>query len=331
MALQELVASLPVDFKAPIFIVQHLSPTSTSLMPQILSRAGSLRAVHPKDGDPIEEGHIYLAPPDHHMLVEEDRILIKRGPKENRFRPSIDALFRSAAYNYGSRVIGIVLTGLLNDGTSGMWSVKRLGGLGIIQQPQDAAYPSMPTSVLEYVAVDYISPLTDIGPLLCQLTQEQVLPTPEIPMDELDRLKLEVSIAAQGDGFNMGILKMGELSPLTCPECSGVLVRFDENHLIRYRCHTGHAFTASALLSEVTKSVEDSLWKTLRGLEETIILLEQSNKHFAEVGNITVADQFLKKSQETQETAQSIRKLIFFKQEQLSEEGLVEKASDKSY
>ncbi len=159
LALQELVASLPVGFKVPIFIVQHIPPTSTSMMPQILSRVGLLKAVHPRDGDPIEEGHIYLAPPDHHMLVERDRILIKKGPKENRFRPSIDALFRSAAYNYGSRVIGIVLTGLLDDGTSGMWSVKRLGGLGIVQQPQDAAYPSMPASVLEYVDVDYVSPL----------------------------------------------------------------------------------------------------------------------------------------------------------------------------
>ncbi len=148
-------------------------------------------------------------------------------------------------------------------------------------------------------------------------------------MDELDRLKLEVSIAAQGDGFNMGILQMGQLSPLTCPECNGVLVRFDEGRIIRYRCHTGHAFTASALLSEVTKSVEDSLWKTLRGLEETIMLLEQSNKYFTDTGNTAVADQFSKKSKETRELAQSIRELTFFKQEQLSEEGLVEKAVEE--
>ena len=328
MALRELVASLPADFQASIFVVQHVSPSSPSILPQILSRAGPLEAVHPQDGDPIETGRIYVAPPDHHMLVEDDRILIKKGPKENRFRPSIDALFRSAAYNYGPRVIGVVLTGLLNDGTSGMWSVKRLGGVGIIQQPEDAEYPSMPASVLEYVAVDYILPLTQIGSLLNELIQNPAPPAPELNMDELERFKLEVGIAAQGDAFNMGVLKMGDFSPFACPECSGTLVRFEEGRLIRYRCHTGHAFTSSALLSEVTKSVEDSMWKTLRGLEETIMLLEQTSKQFADFGNAAAADEFLKKSNDTRELAQTIRKLTY-KQEKFSEESVAEQAEDE--
>jgi len=147
-ASQDLVASLPEDFDAAIFVVLHVAAHSPSFLPNILKASGALVAVHPNDGEAIASGRIYVAPPDHHLLIEGNRVLVKKGPKENRFRPSIDALFRSAAYTFGPRVIGVVLTGMLNDGTSGMWSVKRLGGVGIIQEPAEALYPSMPASVL---------------------------------------------------------------------------------------------------------------------------------------------------------------------------------------
>ncbi len=161
-ALKTLAAALPADFGATLFVVLHVSPHSPSYLPDILNYADPLKATHPRDGEPIQRGHIYVAPPDHHLLIEYDQVLVKKGPKENRFRPSIDALFRSAAYNYGSRVIGVVLTGMLDDGTSGLWSVKRMGGLGIIQQPDDAPYASMPDSVLQYVEVDYQVPITGL-------------------------------------------------------------------------------------------------------------------------------------------------------------------------
>ncbi|GAB3018001.1 chemotaxis protein CheB [Spirosoma pulveris] len=256
VALKELVGSLPSDFNATIFIVQHVAAYATSMLPEILNHAGPLEAVHPADGDTIRSGMIYIAPPDHHLLVEHNRVLVKKGPKENRFRPSIDALFRSAAYNFGERTIGIVLTGLLDDGTSGMWSIKRLGGIGIVQKPEDAEYSSMPASVLEYVDIDYAVPLANIGALLCQLTTEEY-PQSELNISpkEEEILKKEVLIASQKNAFEMGILDMGDLSPFTCPECAGVLVRFREGKLIRYRCHTGHAYTAGALLAEVDKSI----------------------------------------------------------------------------
>src|SRR3954463_2702932 len=157
-ALMGLMKTLPADLNASIFIVLHLPPYSPSHLPEILTKNGPFKAVHPLDGEQIQPGRIYVAPPDHHMLVENSRIVVKKGPKENRFRPSIDALFRSAAYSYGARVIGVVLTGLLDDGTSGMWSVKRLGGISVIQLPEDALYPSMPESVQKHVEVDYSVP-----------------------------------------------------------------------------------------------------------------------------------------------------------------------------
>ena len=318
-ALKALAAALPPDCNATIFVVQHVSPHSPSYLPDILNHAGPLKAVHPKDGEPIQRGHIYIAPPDHHLLVEYDQVIVKKGPKENRFRPSIDALFRSAAYSYGARVIGVVLTGLLDDGTSGMWSVKRLGGVGVIQKPDDALYPSMPDNVLQHVEVDYQVPIADMAPLLCRLITETVPDKLELPLTELERLETEVNIAAQDNAFEMGILNLGELTPLTCPECNGALVSIKEGKLIRYRCHTGHAYTASALLADVTRSVEDSFWKAIRSLEEAIMLLEQSARQFAEGGNPAAAERFYQKARESRERAARTREFIF-SQEAISED-----------
>lgn len=313
-ALKQIVAALPADFEASIFVVLHIAPYSPSYLPGILTATSRLKAVHPTDGEIVKPGHIYVAPPDHHMLVEHDQVIVKRGPKENRFRPSIDALFRSAAYTYGPRVIGVILTGMLDDGTSGMWSVKRLGGISIVQEPFEAAYPSMPENVLTHVDVDYRLPIEDITPLLCALIRESVPDSPTLAPDELERLETEVNIAAQDIAFDMGILDMGELTPLTCPECNGALISIKEGKLIRYRCHTGHAYTASSLLAETTKVVEESFWKAIRSLEETVILLEQSGRHFAEGGNEEAADQFFEKARKTRE--------YLFKQEQLSEDSM---------
>ncbi len=318
-ALKDLVSSLPGDFSAAIFVVQHLSPNTKSFLPEILSKAGKLPVGHPADGESIQMGRIYIAPPDHHLLIEQDRVVVKKGPKENRFRPSIDALFRSAAYTYGPRVIGVVLTGLLNDGTSGMWSVKRMGGISIIQQPEDAMYPSMPGNVLEYVDVDHSVPMSEMGNLLSQLTAEAASDVPQLSQEEWHRLESEVKIASQENAFDVGVMKLGELTPFTCPECSGVLVSFKEGKLIRYRCHTGHAFTASTLLAEVTKEVEDTLWSAVRGLEETIMLLEQTSNHFAEFGDAETARQFADRAKEVRDRSRKLHEFTF-QQEQFSEE-----------
>lgn len=310
-ALKELVSTLSADFGASIFIVQHLSPHSPSFLPDILTHAGPLKAVHPRDGESIRPGQIYVALPDHHLLVEHDRMIVKKGPKENRFRPSIDALFRSAAYTYGPRVIGVVLTGMLNDGTSGMWSIKRLGGLTIIQEPDEALYPSMPDSVREYVDVDYSVPMAEMAQLLNRLTQEEVSEKPTLSDEEKTRMEAEINIAAEENAFEMGIIDLGELTPLTCPECHGSLVSIKEGKLIRYRCHTGHAYTAGSLLAEVTKTVDEALWQGVRGFEETILLLDQSAKQFAEAGNQKAAQEFTEKSRQTREKSRRLHEFIY--------------------
>jgi two-component system, chemotaxis family, protein-glutamate methylesterase/glutaminase len=319
-ALTEFVKHLPKDFGGSIFIVLHISPYSPSYLPSILTQAGFLEATHPKDGEKIKKSHIYVAPVDHHMLLEDTSILVKKGPKENRFRPSVDALFRSAAYVFGPRVIGIILTGLLNDGTSGLWSIKRLGGVTIVQDPDDADYPSMPTNALEYVEADHVLPVTQMGQLVSNLTkQRKKSPKPKITKRERELLKMEVVIARQDNAFEMGILDMGVLTPFTCPECHGVLVKLVEGKTIRFRCHTGHAFTASALLSEVTKKIEDSLWQAMRGLEETSMLLNEIGNHFTKQGQRDVASMFTKKGEVTAQKAKVIHDYVFT-QEQLSED-----------
>lgn len=309
-ALKEIAGLLPANMEASVFIVQHVSPDSISLLPRILSHGGKLKAVHPEDGEVIQRGYIYIAPPDRHMLIEGDHILIKKGPKENRFRPSVDALFRSAAYNYGPRVIGVVLTGMLDDGTSGMWSVNRLGGICVVQQPEDAAYPAMPLNVLEYVRPDHVVPLSAIPGLLIELVQTPVDDEEPDQLPDLEKMKIEIDIAAQKNAFEKGILEMGDLTPLTCPECHGVLVKLTEGTLIRYRCHTGHSFHSSSLLAGNVESVEMKLWEALKNFEEIAVLLEQSAGEFEQSSNVNAASDCLAKSKKVRNKAKKLHDFI---------------------
>jgi len=284
-ALKELVKSFNKDLAASIFIVQHLAADKVSYLPEILSRHGPLPAKHPQDGEQIKKGVIYIAPPDHHMVIENNHILIKRGPKENNFRPAVDVTMRSAAYWYGSRVIAAVLTGYLNDGSSGLWSVEQARGVTIVQSPEDSSYPDMPRNALERVDAGYILPLKDIGPLITQLTGQPAVPS-QIEDDLLrTRMKAEIEIAAQENALLKGINKMGERTELTCPECGGTLTSFQEGANVRYRCHTGHGFSSSALWSGITESVETKLWQAMRSMEEGILFLEQAVTHCEMSGN----------------------------------------------
>jgi two-component system chemotaxis response regulator CheB len=284
-ALRTLVAGLPRDLPAAVFVVIHLPPYSPSMLPHVLTAAGTLPATHPTDGEEFRNGNIYVAPPDHHLLIEDGRVLVRQGPRENRLRPSVDALFRSAAYVHGPRVIGLVISGVLDDGTSGLWSIKRLGGTAIVQDPDDAMHPEMPRSAIEQVEVDHVRPAAALGALLGELAGTEVAERPAIPQEQLERLGREIDIAARGGAFDTQLTSWGELAPFTCPDCHGALVKFAEGSLLRFRCHIGHAFSPRALLAGITEGVEDTLGQALRGLEEQTSILEYLGEHFRTSGH----------------------------------------------
>jgi two-component system, chemotaxis family, protein-glutamate methylesterase/glutaminase len=310
--LREVVAQLPADLPAPVFVVMHLPANHKSYLPDILSNTGPLPALHPEDKARIAAGSIYVAPPDHHLLIDDGSVAVKRGPKENGFRPSIDALFRSAAYSYGPGAIGVVLSGALNDGTSGLWSIKRLGGIAIVQEPDQARYPSMPRSALEYVDADYQVHSSEIGPLLTQLTQEQ--PTQEEMAghgmeEDLRRLAIETQLAAGVNVPEKTVLELGSLTQFTCPECKGSLIKIAEGGVFRFRCHTGHGFTAGALLADLMETIDAQLWQTIRGLQEASMLLEHIGRHMQENGGSMQAEVFLAKARELNQQSSQFQRI----------------------
>jgi two-component system chemotaxis response regulator CheB len=306
-ALERLVSRLPADLPAAVFVVWHLSPGIKSVLPSVLSRAGPLRACNPEDGDPIVPGRIYVAPSDHHLLVERGYVRVTRGPKENRFRPAVDPLFRSAAYMYGPRVIGVVLSGALDDGTAGLWTIKLRGGTAIVQEPSEALHRSMPLNALENVAVDYKLPAAEIGELLGALSRQEATGEPDIPLQERRKLEHETRIAAEKDALEEHIMSFGELSPFTCPECHGVLTELKEGSIVRFRCHTGHAFSSDTLLNSITEQAEERLWDAIRVLDETVMMLNAMGERFARAGNTRTAEQCFDKAREAHERSKPLR------------------------
>jgi two-component system chemotaxis response regulator CheB len=326
-ALERLVAGLPRDLPAALFVVWHLSPGVRSVLPNVLMRAGSLPAAAPRDGDSIERGRIYVAPNDHHMLLERGYIRIAKGPKENRFRPAVDPLFRSAAYLYGTRVIGVVLSGALDDGTAGLWAIKLRGGTAVVQDPEDAGHRSMPLNALDNVEVDYKLPVADIGPLLGRLTREQAAPEPLLAAGERDKMEAEVKIAREADPRLEDVfLKHGELSPFTCPECHGVLSMIRDGSIMRFRCHTGHAVSSGTLLEAASEEVERRLFDAVRALDETIMLLNQLGEEYAKKGNIAAAEQCFNRARDAYERSRPIREAAI-ENEELSSDAVRQQAS----
>jgi two-component system, chemotaxis family, protein-glutamate methylesterase/glutaminase len=323
-ALRELVAALPEDFQASVFIVWHMSPSVRSILPQLLGQDGPLEAAFANDREPILPRRIYVAPPDHHMLLETGYVRVTKGPKENRFRPAVDPLFRSAAYVYGPRAIGVVLSGGLDDGTAGLWTIKLRGGTAIVQEPEEALVPGMPQSALNAVDVDHRATIAEIAGLLARLTREEAPEAPELPMNEKRKIESEIRIAEEAESIAKQILASGELSAFTCPECHGVLTKIREGRVLRFRCHTGHAYSANSLLTSVTESVEQLLWDALRAVDETVMLLDHLGKHFGDSGDKESQAAFLKKAEEARQRGNVIRR-VAFASELLDEEKLAER------
>ncbi len=276
-ALRTLLGELPRDFPAAVCVVIHSAPQAPGVLPHIFARTSRLPVTHPRDGDTLEPGHVYVAPPDRHLLVEPGRVRVTRGPRENRFRPAIDTLFRSAAQVFGPGAIGVVLTGSLDDGTSGLDVIKRLGGTAVVQDPEDALYPSMPQSAIAHVAVDYVVPLAQLAPLLVGLTSVPAAARPAAPVPV--EVEVEVKIAKEHNPVDAGLEQLGEPSPFACPECHGVLLQFKDRSRLRFRCHTGHAYSVDSLVAAVSEGVEESLWNAVRSLEEAGLLLQTLAAH----------------------------------------------------
>ena len=305
--MQRLVASLPKDYPAAVFVVLHLAPQGTSVLPDILSRAGSLPALHPRDGDPIRLGRIYVAPPDNHLLLEDGRVRVMRGPKENRHRPAVDPLFSSAARWYGPRVIGVVLTGSLDDGTAGLLSIKKAGGITIVQDPAEAFCGDMPRSAIDTVKVDYVRPLKQIGELLQKLLPAEVA---DNGAGKTSRLRKETRIAELDMSAIEDENRPGNPSQFACPECGGVLWELDGEEMLRFRCRVGHAYTANSLSVEQSVAAEGSLWAAMRALEEGASLAKRMAQRAARMHHSRLEKRFREHARSKMEHAEVLRQLI---------------------
>ena len=305
----KLAEKLPAGLPASVFVVLHIPPQNPSLMPEILSRSGRLKAVHPGDGEAIQQGCIYVAPPDLHLLVEQGYVHLLRGPKENRHRPAIDPLFRSAAVAYGPRVVGVVLTGSLDDGTAGLLAVKRLGGVAIVQDPADALYPSMPLNALEHVNVDYKLPVSEIGPLIAHLAYEPV--DQEGAYHVPEEMEIEMRITAMNmDALNNG-KQAGTPSVFSCPECGGVLWEIQDGELARFRCRVGHAYSIESMMAAQAEEVEEALWAALKTLEESVSLSRRLRDQASQRGQDWLAQRFEGKLRDAEQRAEMIRSVLF--------------------
>jgi two-component system, chemotaxis family, protein-glutamate methylesterase/glutaminase len=300
-ALATLVRDLPAELPASILVVLHVLASRTSGLPTILARAGKLPATAGVDGQPLERGRIYVAPPDHHMLVHDRHITLTRGPRENGHRPAVDPLFRSAARTYGPRTIGVVLSGALDDGAAGLRFVKEHGGLAVVQDPHEATYSSMPESAVATTDVDRVVPVTRMARALCDLIDEALPPSlvrEPPPHGGVDIVEADPTGKPGVDG---------PPSALTCPECGGALWEQQDGPLVRFQCQVGHVYSVDSLVDEQGRALETALWAALRSLEEHADLMRRMARRAA--GRLT-GRRFEQRAERSEEHVRLIRDTI---------------------
>jgi two-component system chemotaxis response regulator CheB len=305
-ALRELFAALPADYPAAIFVVLHVAPEAPSVLPAILNRSSKLPVSFANSNVRLRRGTIVVAPPDHHLVLEPGGAVLSRGPRENRHRPSIDVLFRSAAVAFGARVTGVVLSGMLDDGSAGLWAIKRRGGAAVVQDPDDAEYPDMPRNAMQTVAVDLSLPICDMAPALVRIAHE---PVEQAAEEAPPAMASEVRMATQNSDWMEELDRIGQRVPFTCPECGGSLWEMG-NGGPRFRCHNGHAYSLNSLASEQAIQVEAALWAGLRRLEESERLSRQMESYARARGNSRSADYHADMAQSSASHAETLRRLI---------------------
>ena len=303
-ALSVLLRGLPAELPAAVFAVLHIG--ATSHLASILQKNAGLRVCQAKNGDVIEHGTVYVAVPDTHLLVHDDHLLLRRGPRENLSRPAIDPLFRSAALTFGSRVIGVILSGALDDGTAGLRAIKRCGGLAVVQDPTEAAVHGMPASALRAVDVDYVSSVADMAELLGRLNRELAGPSPEPPFE----IRLEAAIAAQEIADMAADDQLGTPSRFTCPECHGALWEIEDGSILRYRCHTGHAFTADSVIAAQSAEIDNLIGVLFRSHQERAALMHRMSEKARADGRHDIADLFVTRARDYEASAEMMRRIF---------------------
>lgn len=309
-ALCNVVEGLGAGLPAAVLIVLHLSPYGRSSLPAILGRSTCLPASHPVDGEPIEPGRIYIAPPDRHLAIQDGRLHLSRNASENGHRPAIDVLFRSAARAFGSRVVGVVLTGNLDDGTVGLAAIKKCGGVAVVQDPGDADYPSMPESAITNVQVDHVLPLVGIGPLLNDLLR-QPLPPAEVNCGdgEVEKEPDTMGVPKPGEEDGSGSAS-GVPSGLTCPDCGGALWERPGERPVHFRCRTGHAYSPESLLAKQSDAMDAAFWAALRALEENASLSRRMEKRARDRGNLLASTRYEQRALEADKHAALLRTIL---------------------
>jgi two-component system chemotaxis response regulator CheB len=306
-ALRTLVAALPADLPAAVLVVLHVPPYGGSVLPAILQRAGHLRARHPEGGERLTMGEIVVAPPDHHLVMHDSHVRLTRGPRENGHRPAIDVLFRSAARAAGARVIGVVLSGVLDDGTAGLAAITARGGMAVVQDPDDALYPGMPRNAIEHVAVEHVATAEQLGPLLVELCKEEI---PDVEQPPSDLIEIETDMAMMDDDAMNQDERPGRPSGFSCPDCSGVLWEIHDGDIVRYRCRVGHAWSSESLLGEQEQQLEAALWMAMRGLEEKAALARTMGERAQERNSPLTATRFADQAEEATRAASLIRAML---------------------
>ncbi|HYJ70522.1 MAG TPA: chemotaxis protein CheB [Nocardioidaceae bacterium] len=304
---KELIAALPADLGGIVLVVIHLPADGETALPQILDREAKLPVALAKDGDSLQPGKVLVAPPGQHLMVIEDSVSLSSGPRESGFRPAIDVLFRSAAMAHGPRVIGVILSGALDDGAAGMVAIRLRGGVGIVQDPGDAQHSSMPRAAIDAAVVEHVVPVVEIPRLLLELTGEEL---PASDVSESALIDIETTMIAQSTSGADTLEPPGRPAGLVCPDCSGPLYEISEGRLTRYRCRVGHAWSPLSLASQQSTEVEDALWTAAETLEEKAILRERLGSRARADGRDATAQEFLRAAEAARETAMQIRRLI---------------------
>lgn len=303
-ALPRVVQQLPIDLAASVFVVQHLAPAKNAYLVDILQRHTRLEVRWAERGERVERGRIVVAPPDVHLILADDHVMLARGARENHSRPSIDKLFRSAASTYGARAVGVLLTGMLDDGVAGLGAIRDAGGFVIVQDPEDAAFSDLPARALEVVRPDRVVPVDRVGIAIVEATRGHA-PPHDVPAP----VALEAALDRGGDATPADMERLGPQSAIACPECSGPTWQLGDEHSRRYRCYLGHVVSARTLLVQGAAQVESALWSAVRALNERALTLETLAHDAGKAGNAQSAS-YAKLAREARTHADLARQFV---------------------